>query len=135
MRSILADTGPLVALFKKRDPLHRPTVRWIEANAKRLLTTWLVVTEVCHFLDHKGKLALLRMIERDALTVVDTTAADVAELATVLGKYADHDIDLADASLVLVAERTGATEVVTIDRADFSLFRLSRNRAFTIAFP
>jgi len=33
-------------------------------------------------------------------------------------------------SLVVVAERLGITEILTVDRADFDVYRLSGNRRF-----
>ena len=77
MKSILADTGPLVALLLKKDPHHRSTARWVASNAHRLLSTWPVVTETCHFLGLEGKLALFQFIERGALVVADMAAGDV----------------------------------------------------------
>ena len=135
MKSILADTGPLVALLLKKDPHHRSTARWVASNAHRLLSTWPVVTEACHFLRLEGKLALFQIIERGALVVADMAAGDVKALASVMSTYADREVDLADASLVLLAERTGTSDIITTDRTDFSVYRLSRNRAFNIVFP
>ncbi len=37
-------------------------------------------------------------------------------------------MDLADASLVVLAERLGIAEILTVDRADFDVYRLSGNR-------
>ena len=135
MRNILADTGPLVALLLKRDPNHRATTRWIAGNTHRLLSTWPVVTEVCHFLDLRGKLALFQIIERGALVVADIASGDVKAFASIMATYADRDVDLADASLVLLAERSGTKDIITFDRKDFSTYRLSRSRTFNILFP
>jgi predicted nucleic acid-binding protein len=41
-------------------------------------------------------------------------------------------MDFADASLVQVADRLGLTEIFTLDRRDFAVYRLSKNRAFRI---
>ena len=135
MKSILADTGPLVALLIKRDPHHRATAHWIANNVQRLLSTWPVVTEACHFLGLDGKLALFQMIERGALVIADIASGDVKAFASVMVTYGDREVDLADASLVLLAERTGTTDIITTDRTDFSVYRLSRNRTFNIVFP
>ena len=134
MKSILADTGPLVALLLKRDPHHRATGRWIANNVHRLLSTWPVVTEACHFLGLDGKLGLFQMIERGALVIADISSGDVKAFASVMTAYGDREVDLADASLVLLAERTGTTDIITTDRNDFSVYRLSRNRTFNIVF-
>ena len=56
---------------------------------------------------------------------------DHARVSLVLiEKYRDRPMDLADASLVVLAERLGVTEILTIDRADFDVYRLSANRRF-----
>lgn len=105
------------------------------ANAYRLLSTWPVVIETCHFLHSPGKLALFESIERGALVVADIATGDLKSIARIMSTYADREVDFADASLVLLAERTGVTDIVTIDRNDFSTFRLGRGKAFNIIFP
>lgn len=110
-------------------------MRWIAGNTHRLLSTWPVVTEGCHFLDLHGKLALLQMIERGALIIADIAAGDVKAFASIMNNYADREVDLADASLALLGERSGASDMITIDLVDSSTFRLSRKRTFNIVFP
>lgn len=51
-------------------------------------------------------------------------------MLALLEKYRDRPMDLADASLVVLAERLGITEILTVDRADFDVYRLSGNRRF-----
>ena len=41
-------------------------------------------------------------------------------------QYADHPMDLADASLVTAAEAIGTRQVFTIDRKDFAAYRVRR---------
>ena len=41
-------------------------------------------------------------------------------------------MDLADAALVRVAEREGLTEIFTLDRRHFSVYRPGRRRRFAI---
>jgi predicted nucleic acid-binding protein len=48
---------------------------------------------------------------------------DPSALLDLLERYADHPMDLADASLVLLAERSGVTEILTIDRLEFDSYR------------
>jgi len=41
-----------------------------------------------------------------------------------MSKYADRPMDLADAALIRVAEREGIRRIFTVDRDDFSVYRL-----------
>ena len=45
-------------------------------------------------------------------------------------KYRDRPMDLADASLVVLARRLRVADILTIDRADFDVNRLPGNRRF-----
>jgi uncharacterized protein len=47
-------------------------------------------------------------------------------------KYRDLPMDLADASLVRVAEREDLTRIFTLDRRHFSVYRPGRRRRFSI---
>ena len=76
--------------------------------------------------------ALLEMIERRALQVLELDADDMPQIRTLMKKYRDLPMDFADATLVHVANRENIREVFTLDRRDFSVFRLKRNQSFTI---
>ena len=41
-------------------------------------------------------------------------------------QYADHPMDLADASLIVAAETLATTRIFTIDRQDFQTYRVRR---------
>lgn len=83
----------------------------------------------------KGKRSLFQFIEAGAVSVADISISDLKGFSSIMTKYIDRRVDLADASLVLLAEQSGATDIITIDRTDFSTYRLSRNRGFNILFP
>jgi uncharacterized protein len=40
--------------------------------------------------------------------------------------YADHPMDLADASLIVAAEALGTPKVLTLDRRDFETYRIRK---------
>ena len=130
MRSIIVDTGPLVALFHARDQHHGASKAVLESSPAVLVTTWPVITEVCHFLGQAGKRALLTFIRRGALRLETLSVEDVPALDDLLARYAR--MDFADATLVLVAEKTGITEIFTIDRRDFEAYRTPSGRRFKL---
>ena len=54
--------------------------------------------------------------------------------ARMMRKYADRPMDLADASLVWLANQNGITDIITIDRADFTVYRTTKRKAFRNVF-
>ena len=131
-RNILVDAGPLVALFLADDRHHRDALEFARKNTANLLTTWPVLTEAAHFLNDKGKLSLYELVAGGGLLLEQLVPQDLIRIATILKKYLGTD--LADGSLIVVAERTGISDVATVDRADFSAFRTRAGRAFTNHF-
>jgi hypothetical protein len=130
VRSIIVDTGPLVALFHARDQHHEAAKAVLESSPAVLVTTWPVITEACHFLGQAGKRALLTFIRRGALRLETLSVDDVPGLDDLLSRYAR--MDFADATLVLIAEKTGITEIFTIDRRDFEAYRTPSGRRFKL---
>jgi hypothetical protein len=78
--------------------------------------------------------ALLKRRDRDRARVSRFPRVNQCALLTtwpvLVEKNRDRPMDMADASLVVLAERPGVTEIPTIGRADFYVYRLSGNRRF-----
>jgi len=68
--------------------------------------------------------AIWEMIERGALTLLPLDAGDIPRIRELMRKYANRPMDLADAALLRLAEREGLRKIFTIDRRDFSVYRL-----------
>ncbi|MGH8702651.1 MAG: type II toxin-antitoxin system VapC family toxin [Burkholderiales bacterium] len=126
MRSIIVDTGPLVALFHARDEHHEAAKAVLESNPSLLVSTWPVITEACHFLRRDGRRALFTYVQRGALRIEALSVDDLPGLNDLLERY--DRMDFADATLVLIAERTGITEIFTVDRRDFEGYRTRSGR-------
>jgi len=126
VRNIIVDTGPLVALFHARDKHHEAAKAVLESNPAALVSTWPVITEACHFLAQAGRRALLTFVRRGALRLEALSVEDVPQLDELLARY--ERMDFADATLVLIVEKTGITEIFTIDRRDFEVYRTRSGR-------
>jgi predicted nucleic acid-binding protein len=122
---ILTDTGPLVALFDPRDPDHDATERVLEALREPLVTTTPVLTEAFHLLapGSRGARALREFVGARGMGVWFMDQDALGRAFDLMEQYADHPMDLADASLVAAAESLRALSVFTLDRKDFSSYR------------
>ena len=131
MRSILVDAGPLIALLVRADKNHPRVKRYLDAYVGRLLTTWPVLAEACHFLPERTQIRFLRWAASGGLSVAELHETALATIADWKEKYRNLPMDLADASLLWIAEQTGITEILTFDLRDFSAYRLPNGKALT----
>jgi uncharacterized protein len=130
--SLLVDTGFLVALYLRRDSLHQQSVEFLRSSRAPLVTASPVVVETCHFLNTRGKVELLKWIERGGLSVAEVPSEAYPVLAIALQKYSNLEIDLADAALIWLAELIGEHRVLTVDQRDFATFRLKGRKRFDL---
>ncbi len=125
---ILIDTGPFVALFDPRDDQHQRCRSILQRIREPLYTTVPVLTEVFHMLSPEsiGADRLRDFILKGGalLWFMDNTA--VHRAFALMEQYADHPMDLADASLVVAAEVLKTGKIFTIDRQDFETYRFQR---------
>jgi predicted nucleic acid-binding protein len=125
---ILLDTGPVVALFDPKDPSHRRCRGVLEGLREPLVMTVPVLTEAFHMLSptSAGADALRDFIGRAGARVWFFDRAALLRAFELMEQYADHPMDLADASLIAAAESLGTTQIFTIDRRDFQAYRIRR---------
>ena len=123
---ILVDSGPLVALVDADDQYHKKCVAALKALREPLVTVLPPVTEAMYLLGDlpKAQEALWEMLARGVLQLQPLDLTDVPRMRELMSKYADRPMDLADAALVRVAEREGIRKIFTVDREDFSVYRL-----------
>lgn len=123
---ILIDAGPLVALVDAGDQHHGRCATALRHLREPMATVWPALTEAMYLLaDLAGaQEALWEMFERGAFQIVQLGASDIPRIRELMRKYANRPMDLADASLLRVAEREGIRKIFTIDRRDFSVYRL-----------
>ncbi len=122
------DTGPLVAWFDRGDADHKRVAELLDHFSGQLLTTWPVLTEVCHLLPERLVPAFMRWVAQGGVFLVEMPAAVASVLASRMEKYADLPMDLADASLVWLAEHLELDQVLTLDERDFGVYRTERGQ-------
>jgi uncharacterized protein len=125
---ILVDTGPLVALFDPKDDQHQRCVTTLRAVREPIRTTVPVLTEAFHTLGPGtvGSDRLREFVLKGGLSVWWFDAATLLRAFELMDVYADHPMDLADASLIVAAETLATRKVFTIDRKDFTAYRVRR---------
>ena len=121
---ILADTGPLVAYLVQTDEHHRWAAAAFASFHEPLETCEAVISEAIFLLRSGGVGAevLLQMLERGAVRTGFSMAENRADVLSLLRKYADQPMSLADACLVRMAELNDHCQIFTTDR-DFSIYR------------
>ncbi len=131
---MLVDAGPLVALIDRADPSHDACVATLKTLRDPLVTVWPAFTEAMYLLGRswQGQKALWSRLETEALALAPLDEVDAPRMRELMDKYRDLPMDLADAALVRVAERDALTQIFTLDRKHFSVYRPGRRRRFSV---
>jgi predicted nucleic acid-binding protein len=131
----ICDTGPLVAYLNRNDPYHSWAVAVMKQVRSPMLTTEPVLTEVAYFLrtDRIDVGPLFQLLERDAVRLDLPVATHWPRLRTLMARY--DQMDLADASIVVLSERHPRSQVVTVDRRDFSIYRRNDRQVIDFIAP
>jgi len=128
---ILADTGFLVGAISEADQYHQRCIEIAATIPPRYVSTWPCVTESMHMLGPQGKEALRQQIESGVLTLHIPTLEDALRACALMRTYADAPVDFDDASLVVAAEVSDITRILTLDR-HFHAYRINGNTPFEV---
>jgi predicted nucleic acid-binding protein len=133
---LIVDAGPLYAAAASRDQNHARSVGLLTTAARPLLVPALVVAEVCYLLADRigphAELAFVRSIAAGELIVEPVLDVDWDRIAELTERYLDLPLGVVDASVVVLAERHGATTIATLDHRHFSVVRPTHAPAFTL---
>jgi uncharacterized protein len=124
MRKTLIDSGPLIALFDRSDRYHTKVIEFLTTYKGEFITSWAVITEVSHMLDFNLQVQIdfLKWIERGGIILYDISQSDVSNIRTMMEKYIDIPMDLADATLMYIANTENIKDIISID-SDFDIYR------------
>jgi predicted nucleic acid-binding protein len=125
---ILVDTGPLVALFDVKDRQHTRCVDTLRGIREPISTTVPVLTEAFHMLGPGSRASnnLRDFVQKGGLSTWFFDQPTLTRAFELMELYADHPMDLADASLITAAEALRTRKVFTVDRGDFNTYRIRR---------
>ena len=132
--SVLVDAGFLVALLSRRDTNHR----WAAAQAPRLPPPWrscdAALSEAFHLLGARGAPGLAALLRRRAVVSAFRLGEEVEEVLTLMRKYADLPMSLADACLVRMTEALTDPVLLTTD-TDFRVYRRHSRQTVPCVLP
>lgn len=134
--ALIVDAGPLVALADRADARHRPVRRLLEKTKEALFLSPFVVAEanylIAHHLGVGAEVAFLSDVGRGSFTLEPIGSADIERCAVLVERYRDLDIGIADASIVLLAERHRTGRILTFDERHFRAIRPSSGEPFVL---
>lgn len=130
---VIIDTGFIVALFNEKDEHHK-LVKNIAQQIDRCLwhTTSFVVQEIFWLLTNRvNRSAGLDFFEAmQGLLLLPELPSDWPQkIHKILKQYSSANIDIADASLVILADQLKTGKIASVDRKDFSILRWNSGKS------
>jgi predicted nucleic acid-binding protein len=131
----LVDAGPLIAIIDRDDDDHELCVEALSHLSSPLITTWPAFTEAIYILGHRvgwhGQEKLWRLVLRHDLHLAPPEPETIERIRNLMEKYRDLPMDLADASLVALAETRELRRIFTLD-TDFRVYQINGKHPFEI---
>lgn len=132
---ILVDTSGLLAAIDGSQRAHEPALAAASAARVRALSPF-VLAELDYMLARRvgagARDALLEEVVTGTYRLERFDVADLRRACAVMRRFADLSIGLADASLVVLAERHDCRDVLTLDERHFRALRFGGNRRFRL---
>ena len=133
---ILTDAGPLVALIDRGEADHQQCVACLSELAPPMVTSWAAFTEAHYLLGDaagwRAQSALWRLVTDGHLEIREVTPDHFPRIQALMAKYQKLPMDLADATLVCLAEELQLDAIFTLDQRDFRVYRIHGRRTFKI---
>lgn len=133
---IIVDTSGLLAAIDASQTGHARAAAAIRRSDPPRSLSPFVLAELDYLLATRvsadAARALLREVADGVYQLESFSPADVARASEILDQFQDLQLGLADASLVVLAERYGTNEILTLDERHFRALRDGQGRAFRI---
>ena len=134
--TLILDSGGLLAAIDDRQEDHVAAREVVESARGPLLISPFVLAELDYMIltrmGQERELALLGEVARGTYRLEDFSEDDVAEAIGIVERYADFRVGLADASNVVLANRYGTLDVLTLDERHFRTLRGPGGRPFRL---
>jgi predicted nucleic acid-binding protein len=131
----LTDSGPLAAIYLPTDQHYERSVSALNSLSPPMVTTKACFTEAMYFVGKQrgwnGQADIWQLVVDGRLKVHSFSPDDLERMRELMEKYRDTPMDVADASLVVLAENLNETLIFTLD-SHFRAYRLRDRRVLTI---
>jgi uncharacterized protein len=133
VKSVLLDTGVIVASLDRSERFHRICAETIASPGPPLVTTEAVIVESCYLLRSVAGAAeaILANVAAGIFRIPVSLSQSAEQVGRIMHKYGDRRIDLADASLIHLATELNSPDILTLDR-DFEFYRWGRSNPFRL---
>ena len=129
----IADTGLIVAFGNRTDRFHPWAVDIAKSITETLLTCEAVLAEAAFHL--RSVPFVLSLVEDGMLRIAFEMAKHQQRLAQLAERYRDRHPDLADLCLIRLSELFPHHPVITVDEADFRIYRRNNRETIPILCP
>jgi len=132
--SVLLDTGAILALLNHQDRFHSACIQAVSQLPTPFLTSEAVLTETLYMVAAHGYNVdhAWGLIRSGMVTLGGVGDSDLPVLERLMRQYRDRPMDFADATLVHLAQRESLTTILTVDVADFQIYRIDGRKRFRV---
>ena len=125
--AVVCDTGAIYALYDADDEHHVACRSVVEIELGPLFLPVVFLAEIDYMLTARlgsdAALEFLESVEADAFTLVDLSSEDLFRCRELMTQYQDLSLGIADASVVVTAERLQIQRLFTVDQRHFRVIQ------------
>lgn len=136
MADAVVDTSALLAYFDASEPDHAAVADAIGGTTDLLVVSPYVVAELDYLLATRhgveAELTVLAELMTGAWELAVCGGAEIEQARSIIAKYRDQQIGVADASNVVLAQHYRTRTILTLDRRHFEVLRPMTGGRFTI---
>jgi predicted nucleic acid-binding protein len=135
-KTVIIDTGALVAYLNRREKFHEWAKEQLAKIASPLITCEAVIAETCFLLSKTegGTAKLFELLETGHVIIPFRLESEIKNINELMTRYAYVPKSLADACLVRMSEQYAESEVLTLD-SDFRIYRKNRRQIIPSIIP
>jgi len=135
-KKLIIDTGPIVAFLNRADFYHEWALRQFSELIPPFYTCESVISETCFLLRNteNGQKNILKLLERELIQISFNLKEEISTIMTLMKKYDDIPMSLAEACLVRMSEQISDSTICTLD-SDFRIYRKEKRNVIPVIMP